>query len=355
MSTAKRKMGKTVHICTRKPRDAMWFFETFCWRTQKIIRYNLQSVELEELELACISIAFCGVECKSTTEVTVPLCVMLWRPDTDGTKRGSIGLDRLLGQILQFFQQPPFLPERRCDSGLSPHHFHSPSHSQLLLLLLLEPRSSCPWSCSGEWMTRRCSGEHWSAQRGGTSLKSCRFFSLRPGLCKNPATPPPMTSSIPRGPNTSPTKPPSLNSHWSAAVPPPNLPNPTSLPHPPSAKRRGCFPTIPSWHGQSLRLPEDYGWLRAQYTRLPDDYCCGFSSDASPWPYGHGNPKTWVNAEINSRQGSILQQPILFTVGPTMLQAHSSKGKYYLWHLRTIKKVFNPERWADFGHLSQRA
>lgn len=191
MSTAKRKMGKTVHICTRKPRDAMWFFETFCWRTQKIIRYNLQSVELEELELACISIAFCGVECKSTTEVTVPLCVMLWRPDTDGTKRGSIGLDRLLGQILQFFQQPPFLPERRCDSGLSPHHFHSPSHSQLLLLLLLEPRSSCPWSCSGEWMTRRCSGEHWSAQRGGTSLKSCRFFSLRPGLCKNPATPPP--------------------------------------------------------------------------------------------------------------------------------------------------------------------
>lgn len=135
----------------------------------------------------------------------------------------------------------------------------------------------------------------------------------------------------------------------------PSLPPPHPLFHPPSAKRRCCFPTTPSWHGQSLRLPDGYGWLHAQCTRLPDNYCCGFSSDASPRPYGHGNPETWVNAEINSRQRSILQQPFLFTVGPPMLRAHSAKGKYYLGHLRTIKRVFNPERWADFSHLFRRA
>lgn len=127
-----------------------------------------------------------------------------------------------------------------------------------------------------------------------------------------------MTSPIPRGPKH-PFPPPIhlLLTHTRAVLSrPQTLPRtPHPLPHPPSAKRRGCFPTTPSWHGQSLRLPGDYGWLRAQCTRLPDNYCCGFSSDASPWPYGHGNPETWVNAEINSRQRSILLQPFLFTVG----------------------------------------
>lgn len=62
----------------------------------------------------------------------------------------------------------------------SAHRFHSPSHSQLLG----EPKPSCPLTCSAVWMTRKCSERHWTAQCGGASLKSFRFFSLSPGCVK---------------------------------------------------------------------------------------------------------------------------------------------------------------------------
>lgn len=109
--------------------------------------------------------------------------------------KGSIGLDSYSGKSSDSSTHPLFFPVPWHNADLA-HHFHSPSHSQLLV----EPRPSCPWSYSAEWMTRRCSEKHWTAQCGGASLKPCRFFSLRPALCKNPTTPS-VTLPIPCAPS----------------------------------------------------------------------------------------------------------------------------------------------------------
>lgn len=108
--------------------------------------------------------------------------------------KGSIGLNSHSDKSSDSSAHLPFFPVLQHDSDLA-HHFHSPSHSQLLV----EPKPSCPWSGSAVWMTRRCSERHWTAQCGGASLKSSRFFSLSSALCKSPTTPS-VTSLLPCAP-----------------------------------------------------------------------------------------------------------------------------------------------------------
>lgn len=88
------------------------------------------------------------------------------------------------------------------------------------------------------------------------------FF--KPRLCKSPSTP--SVTSLPCALTP-------LTSSHSGSL------SCSPFHAPPSVKKK-CFPTIPWRCGQCFQ---------AQGTRHPHTYFCGFSSDASPWPYGSGN------------------------------------------------------------------
>lgn len=158
-----------------------------------------------------------------------------------------------------------FFPVLQRDSDVA-HHFHSPSHSQLLV----EPKPSCPRSCSAVWMTRRCSERHWTAQCGGAPLKSSRFFSLSSALCKSPATPS-VTSLLPCAPTP-------VTSFHSG-----------SLSCSPFHASRLCREEMLLSHNSLMAWSVLSAWRRLRVVMYSDKYCQGFSLDAIPWPYGPGN------------------------------------------------------------------
>lgn len=121
-SIAKTQIGETdAHLHMQAPRCEVLFWDLLL-KDSKIVRYNLQRVELEGLELACISIALCHVACKSTSEVTVRrvLCT---------SSHIRTELKRFNWPWSPPWTKPPilptssFLPERQCNSGLSPITF----------------------------------------------------------------------------------------------------------------------------------------------------------------------------------------------------------------------------------------
>lgn len=77
---------------------------------------------------------------------------------------------------------------------------------------------------------RRCSERHWTAQCGGASLESYKVLSLSPSRAKVQLRPLWLLSLVPQPPQQVPTR-----ALWAAH---PSVP-------PPSAKKKGCFPTIP--------------------------------------------------------------------------------------------------------------
>lgn len=160
-----------------------------------------------------------------------------------------------------------FFPVLQRDSDLA-HHFHSPSHSQLLV----EPKPSCPRSCSAVWMTRRCSERHWTAQCGGAPLKSSRFFSLSSAPCKSPTTPS-VTSLLPCAPTP-------VTSFHSG-----------SLSCSPFHASRLCREEMLLSHNSLMAWSVLSARRRLRVVMYSDTYCHGFSLDASPWPYGPGNKR----------------------------------------------------------------
>lgn len=166
----------------------------------------------------------------------------------------------------------PFFPVRHHDSD-SAHRFHSPSHSQLLL----EPKPSCPSSllCCVNDKEMQWEALNRSMWRSLFEILQVLFFT--PRRCKSPSTPS-VTSLLPCALT------PLTSSHSGSELP--------TLPWLPSSVKKSRFPTIPWRCGWCFLLPRLWV-VFIQGKRNPHTYFCGFSSDASPWPYGSGNKEVW--------------------------------------------------------------
>lgn len=137
----------------------------------------------------------------------------------------------------------------------------------------------------------RCSERHWTAQCGGASLESYRFFSLSPSCVKVQLRPlwlPPPASLVPQPPQQVPTQ-----TLWAA--------HPSVLP--PSAKKKGCFPTIPWWHGQCFLHWQHHRGYVFGAPRILTHFCSGFLSSVNIW-----SRVKEVEAKINPKQQSIYRR-----------------------------------------------